>query len=229
MKKSPASSKLSSAKKPAPKKTATAAKAPAKATAAKAAPKKKAPSKKLTRKPIIVPANFRMLAFDQSSKATGWSIIDYIDGQVFLRQFGIINIVKDENKKELEFLDRVPLICEKVQILIDASKPHVIALEEPFVGRNMKTADRLFKSFGAIVAIAAINQIALVSCTPMEAKEYVLRGLKWARAAEDSKVLVKRVLQEQFGVTFTSQSAAVCDDSDSVAVGLTCIFKKVFK
>lgn len=169
------------------------------------------------------PANYRVLALDQSSRVTGWALLEVKNKKVFLLAVGIIDIFKDENNKEVSLYDRVAILGHKVQALIDQTKPDVLAMEKPFVGQNRNTAFALFCCFGAVLLCAAQNGLKVYDVTPAEAKSFVLKGTNWK--GKDSKVMVKKVLSEQFGISFTSPKDTICDDSDAAAVGLTVISK----
>jgi hypothetical protein len=53
----------------------------------------------------------------------------------------------------------------------------------------------------------------------------VLRGIPGWQRSENTKVLVKQMLEQQFGIKFTSEKDSICDDSDAVAVGLSVLYK----
>jgi Holliday junction resolvasome RuvABC endonuclease subunit len=175
----------------------------------------------------------RLLALDQSSKLTGWSLLEVHGGMVKLVAYGLLDVSRDENRKELDADQRVPVIIAKVGLLIEKTKPTAIALEEPFIGRNFGSSALLFRCFGAIEAVAVMRNLPFYSVTPQEAKAFVLRNHPgWTKLVElegiSSKVLVKQVLSEQFGVPFSKPgNDKVCDDSDAAAVGLAVLYKKM--
>lgn len=168
--------------------------------------------------------SYLVLALDQSTKVTGWALLEFTkSGLIKLLHFGILNIHKGEDGTEFNRNERIAVLAGKVNKLILETKPDLIALETPFVGPNRATAMALFSCFGALILIADQNKLPLYDVSPATAKTVILGSKNWK--GKDSKVRVKNALMKRFGVTFTSSSDKVCDDSDAVAVGVAVIEK----
>lgn len=195
---------------------------------------------KKDKKPVKAPviyrapsAPFRLLTFDQSTKVTGWAVIDVVPGGVLLAEYGILDVYRDENKKALEMDERVPFFTRKISALIEHFKPDAVSCEMPFIARNIGTGVKLFRCFGAVEAIAALKGVPFYYCSPDEAKEFVCRSIpNWRALPGESKVIVKTVLSNQFKVPFCypldgPKGHDVCDDSDAVAVGLQVLYTQI--
>jgi Holliday junction resolvasome RuvABC endonuclease subunit len=169
-------------------------------------------------------SSVRILALDQSTKVTGWALLEFKkDGSINLLHYGILNIHKSEDGIDFTRNQRISVLSDKVTTLVKQTKPDIIALETPFVGQNRATAMALFSCFGALILIAHQLGLPLYDVSPATAKTVVLGSNNWK--GKDSKVKVKKALMLRFGVTFTSTSDKVCDDSDAVAVGVAVIEK----
>jgi crossover junction endodeoxyribonuclease RuvC len=88
----------------------------------------------------------RILGIDPSTVATGWGFFDFRDGEYIAPQSGVLRGSHNDNID-----DRLLVMFEGVEAVIQRTRPDVVCVEAAFVGRNMKTALALAKVWGAII------------------------------------------------------------------------------
>lgn len=109
----------------------------------------------------------RVLAFDQSTKVTGYSL--FVDGQYV--DSGVIDLSKDKNTVERSKQMGLA-ICEQ----IEGKKPDVVIIEEVAMQSNAQTLKFLARIQGVAIGFCAAHNIPL----------HILEPSKW-RSALDFK------------------------------------------
>jgi len=153
-----------------------------------------------------VPAatHVRILGLDPGSRRTGFGVIECRGADYTHIAHGCIKVVASG-----EIADRLRLIFEGLQALIDEHRPAEIAVERVFVNRNVDSALKLGQARGA--AICAIPRGVPVF-------EYAPRAIKLALvgsgAAEKFQVahMIKALLQLEGKIT--------ADASDALAIAV---------
>lgn len=88
----------------------------------------------------------RILGVDPSTVATGWGFFDFQDGEYVTPQSGVLRGSHNDNID-----DRLLVMFEGIEAVIERTRPEIVCVEAAFVGRNMKTALALAKVWGAII------------------------------------------------------------------------------
>lgn len=145
-----------------------------------------------------------IIAFDQSSKITGYSI--FKDQQ--LVHYGVLNITNPSLDK------RLVRIREAVQLLIDQWKPDKIYLEdiqmESSVGNNVVTYKALAEVIGVITELLAELKISYELIAPSSwRKKLHISG----RSRADCKQKSKNYVLETYKITPTE------DECDAICIG----------
>lgn len=111
----------------------------------------------------------RILGIDPGYATIGFGILDAARGSVQLQQYGTIT-----TPPELEFSQRLLVIYEDMNRLIDTVKPDCMAIEELFWGHNVTTGIGVSHGRGVILLAAAQRQLPVYEYTPMQIKQAVV-------------------------------------------------------
>lgn len=111
----------------------------------------------------------RILGIDPGYATIGFGILDVARGSVQLQQYGTIT-----TPPELEFSQRLLVIYEDMNRLIDTVKPDCMAIEELFWGHNVTTGIGVSHGRGVILLAAAQRQLPVYEYTPMQIKQAVV-------------------------------------------------------
>lgn len=159
-----------------------------------------------------------ILALDPASYVTGWAIFTLNDkNEAKLIKYGSFKIPKG-----MKLSQRMCLIREKINLLIEKSKPAHLITERPFMGPNAHTFMVLSMGFGVISGLSNEKNIPIIAMPPMEAKIHLVGNNKMK--GEKSKMIIKEKLELFYKVVFENT-----DESDAVATGVTGIDKYLSK
>lgn len=111
----------------------------------------------------------RILGIDPGYATIGFGIVDAQRGSFQLRQYGTIT-----TSPELDFPDRLAVIYEDMNRLLDAAAPDVMAIEELFWGHNVTTGIGVSHGRGVILLAAAQRKLPISEYTPMQIKQAVV-------------------------------------------------------
>lgn len=110
----------------------------------------------------------RILGIDPGYATIGFGFIESNRGEHQLLQFGTITTPAD-----MDFPQRLKMIYEDMEQLLDTLKPDVISIEELFFGRNVTTGIGVSHGRGVILLAAAQKSIPIFEYTPMQIKQAV--------------------------------------------------------
>ena len=111
------------------------------------------------------------------------------------------------------FEERLVLIGDKINNILDTYTPNAIAVETLFLTKNQKTVMYVAGVLGVIAYIAAQRKIPLYEYSPPQIKVAVTGYGKSDK--EQVTSMVKRLIP-------ISKKKALDDEYDAIAVGLTC-------
>lgn len=106
-----------------------------------------------------------IFGIDPAIRTTGYGVIRIVD-----RSFEIIDCGVITNTQKMAHSECLRRLYGGVMQICELYKPDCAVLEDPFVGRNSKTAIILGMARGGIVASLANNAIPAYSYTPSAAK-----------------------------------------------------------
>ena len=106
-----------------------------------------------------------IFGIDPAIRTTGYGLIKIVD-----RSFEIVDCGVISNTQKMPHSECLRRLYGGVTELVDLYHPDCAVLEDPFVGRNSKTAIILGMARGGIVAALANNSIPAYSYTPSAAK-----------------------------------------------------------
>jgi len=151
----------------------------------------------------------RVFSIDPGIGITGFSIIDTYRRKSSLSAYGTIKPKpKDSLPKRLNYL------FEEVNKLLDQFSPDVLAVEDTFYSKNVKSAMILGQARGSIILAAAQADIPIYEFAPRKVKMSVCGN--GAASKEQVSYMVTKILK-------LKEPPRPLDVSDAMAVGLCYI------
>lgn len=111
----------------------------------------------------------RILGIDPGYATIGFGVVDAHRGSLRLLQYGVITTSPD-----LPFAERLNVIYEDMNRLIEAMEPDVMAIEELFWGHNVTTGIGVSHGRGVILLSAVRRGLPINEYTPMQIKQAVV-------------------------------------------------------
>ena len=156
----------------------------------------------------------RVLSVDPGLGITGFSILDTKRNQTHLSAFGTIKPKpKDSLPKRLNYL------FEEMNKILDQFSPDVMAIEDAFYSKNVKSAMTLGQARGSLILAAAQADIPVHELAPRKVKMSVCGN--GAATKEQVSYMVTQILK-------LKDPPKPLDVSDAMAVGLCYINQAKF-
>mgnify|MGYP000456947962 FL=1 len=156
----------------------------------------------------------RVLGVDPGLGITGFSIMDTKRNQTHLSAFGTIKPKpKDSLPKRLNYL------FEEMNKILDQFSPDVMAIEDAFYSKNVKSAMTLGQARGSLILAAAQADIPVHEFAPRKVKMSVCGN--GAATKEQVSYMVTQILK-------LKDPPKPLDVSDAIAVGLCYINQAKF-
>ena len=148
----------------------------------------------------------RILGIDPGYAIVGFGLIESQRSDHRLVRYGTITTPAD-----MEFPQRLCVIYDDMNQLLDALQPDVLAIEELFFGQNVTTGIGVSHGRGVILLAAAQRNIPVFEYTPMQVKQAVCGYGK----ADKHQVMdmTRRILHMQ-------EAAKPDDAADAIAIAL---------
>jgi crossover junction endodeoxyribonuclease RuvC len=109
-----------------------------------------------------------IIGIDPGTIVLGYGIIETEGQKVKLLSMGVIQLSKYE-----DHLQKLQIIYEKVQGLIQSYKPAACAVEAPFYGKNVQSMLKLGRAQGVTIASALTNKVEVFEYSPKKIKQSV--------------------------------------------------------
>ena len=156
----------------------------------------------------------RVLGVDPGLGITGFSIMDTKRNQTHLSAYGTIKPKpKDSLPKRLNYL------FEEMNKILDQFSPDVMAIEDAFYSKNVKSAMTLGQARGSLILAAAQADIPVYEFAPRKVKMSVCGN--GAASKEQVSYMVTQILK-------LKEPPKPLDVSDAMAVGLCYINQAKF-
>jgi crossover junction endodeoxyribonuclease RuvC len=156
----------------------------------------------------------RVLGVDPGLGITGFSIMDTKRNQTHLSAYGTIKPKpKDSLPKRLNYL------FEEMNKILDQFSPDVMAIEDAFYSKNVKSAMTLGQARGSLILAAAQADISVHEFAPRKVKMSVCGN--GAASKEQVSYMVTQILK-------LKEPPKPLDVSDAMAVGLCYINQAKF-
>lgn len=153
--------------------------------------------------------NLRVLGIDPGTAIVGFGIIDYESRDYKVIDYGCIF-----TDKTLSLDERLLIIFNELEVLIEKYKPQELAIEELFFFKNSKTVISVGQARGVIVLAGMKNGLKVSGYTPLQVK----MGITGYGKAEKKQVqeMVKRILKLE-------EIPKPDDAADALAIAVTHI------
>ena len=156
----------------------------------------------------------RVLSVDPGLGITGFSIMDTKRNQTHLSAYGTI---KPKSKDTLP--KRLNYLFEEMNKILDQFSPDVMAIEDAFYSKNVKSAMTLGQARGSLILAAAPADIPIQEYAPRKVKMAVCGN--GAASKEQVSYMVTQILK-------LKEPPKPLDVSDAMAVGLCYINQAKF-
>ena len=157
----------------------------------------------------------RILGVDPGLTVTGFCILDTNKKIINLVAYGTIKSKSNESMPQ-----RLKYLFLEIKKIINDFKPDVLAIEDAFFSKNVKSAMVLGHARGAIMLAAAINNMNVSEYAPRKVKLSVCGT--GAASKEQVSYMVSKILN-------LKSELKPYDISDSIAVGLCYINQEKLK
>jgi len=148
----------------------------------------------------------KILGIDPGTKVMGYGVIDTEDDDVALVDYGAITPPEKE-----EIAARLCHIFRELQSVILRHRPDVVAVEQPFIAKNVKSALAIGRAQAVALLAAADRGIPAYEYTPRDVKQRV------ANYGASSKEQVQEMVRLQLGLPEVPRPE---DAADALAVAI---------
>lgn len=108
----------------------------------------------------------RILGIDPGTATTGYGIIEITDnGSIEVINYGIIQTTPKSPMSE-----RLKIIFQDIQVLIENFKPDALSIEELFFFKNSKTVITVSQARGVVLLAASLANLEIAEYTPLQVK-----------------------------------------------------------
>ena len=149
-----------------------------------------------------------ILGIDPGTRILGYSLLDTDGSKPRLVVMDVLYL-----RQIADFHLRIRKIFDSTQRIIDSFHPDHIAIEAPFVGKNVQSMLKLGKAQGVAIAAALSRDLSYTEYEPAAVKQRVTGN---GNAAKEQ---VAAMLQSIFGF---EEVPRYLDSSDALAVAYTC-------
>lgn len=157
----------------------------------------------------------RILGLDPGLAILGFGIIDEEGNKLKLVDYGIIN-----SEPDITFPERLKLLYDDLDFLINRYKPNIVAVEELFYNRNATTAIKVAQARGIQVLCCQQHDLPLYEFTPLQVKQTITG---YGRADKKQvQLMVKNLLN-------MDHMPQPDDAADAIAIAICLSFAGRFK
>lgn len=148
----------------------------------------------------------KVLGIDPGTLMMGYGVIESNDDLVSLISYGTLKTDRRSPGRE-----RLSYLYHEIMEIIAKYQPEVVAVEQPFVAKNARTAFVIGRAQAVAILAAANCHLPCFEYTPAEVKQRV------ANYGASSKEQIQRMVMIQLGL---GQMPETSDAADALAVAL---------
>ncbi|MFC1985532.1 crossover junction endodeoxyribonuclease RuvC [Chloroflexota bacterium] len=148
----------------------------------------------------------RILGIDPGTIVMGYGVIESRDDEITLIDCGALNTLARSPIGE-----RLSFLYTKLLEIISRYQPDAVAVEQPFVAKNVKSALAIGRAQAVAILAAANNGILSYEYTPTQIKQRV------ANYGASAKEQIQEMVRLQLGLSQVPQPS---DAADALAVAL---------
>jgi crossover junction endodeoxyribonuclease RuvC len=155
----------------------------------------------------------RVLGVDPGTLNMGYGVVEEKSGSnIIMVGCGVISV-----PQKMPIEERLRVLHEGLIKMISEYKPEVVALEEPFVAGNARSALAIGRAQAIAILAAAQARLPIFRYMPTQVKQLVT---SYGRSSKDQ---VKQVVKLQLGVTELPEAS---DAADALAVAICHLNQK---
>jgi crossover junction endodeoxyribonuclease RuvC len=155
----------------------------------------------------------RVLGVDPGTLNMGYGVVEEKGGSsIIMVGCGVISV-----PQKMPIEERLRVLHEGLTKMISEYKPEVVALEEPFVAGNARSALAIGRAQAIAILAAAQARLPVFRYMPTQVKQLVT---SYGRSSKDQ---VKQVVKLQLGVTELPEAS---DAADALAVAICHLNQK---
>ncbi len=151
----------------------------------------------------------KILGIDPGTVVMGYGVIESDGSETALVDYGAIAV-----PERLKTGERLNFLFKELLKVIRKHKPDIIAVESPFVAKNVKSALAIGRAQAIALLAAASQHIPTHEYTPAQVK------LRVANYGASSKEQVQEMVRLQLGL---EEAPEPNDAADALAVALCCV------
>lgn len=159
-------------------------------------------------------SNMKILGIDPGYERLGIAILERNRGD---KKETLLYSACFKTPKTLPFSERLLLLGTKIEKVIAEFSPGALATENLFLENNQKTAMHVAEVRGALIFLAAKNNMQIFEYTPLQVKQAVA-----GHGGGDKKQVEHMVHQ----LVRIEKEIAHDDEYDAIAIGLTCFARE---
>jgi crossover junction endodeoxyribonuclease RuvC len=148
----------------------------------------------------------KILGIDPGTVVMGYGVIDAIDDEITLIDYGALTAVKNENIGE-----RLHHLYNGILEIIQQHRPDAVAVEQPFIAKNVRSAMAIGRAQAIALLAATGKGIPTYEYTPTQIKQRV------ANYGASSKEQIQEMVRLQLGLSEVPQPN---DAADAIAVAI---------
>ena len=148
----------------------------------------------------------RILGIDPGTVTMGYGVIEVRDDEIALFDYGAL-----VNKARSPIGERLSFLYNGLTEIITRCQPDAVAIEQPFVAKNVKSALAIGKAQAVAILAAANHKIPIYEYTPTQVKQRVVNY------GASSKEQIQEMVRLQLGL---SQVPQPNDAADALAVAI---------
>jgi crossover junction endodeoxyribonuclease RuvC len=148
----------------------------------------------------------KILGIDPGTVVMGWGVVEGEDTELALVDFGAIKV-----SEKSPIGERLNLLYTEILKVIQKHKPDCVAVEQPFVAKNARTALAIGRAQAIALLAAAVKKIPAFEYTPAQVKQRV------ANYGASSKEQVQEMVRLQLNL---AQVPEPNDAADALAVAM---------
>ena len=156
-----------------------------------------------------------ILGIDPGTLVMGYGIIEIYNNKIILKEMGALKLSGKKDNYE-----RLRLIHNTVEQLIQKYRPHEFAIEAPFFGKNVQSMLKLGRAQGVAIAAAMSASLPVTEYSPKKIKQSITGN---GNADKDQ---VWQMLQN---IILIKDEPKYLDASDALAVAVCHYFQSGLK
>ncbi len=154
-----------------------------------------------------------ILGIDPGTNIMGYCLLQFSNNK-----YSIVDIGSLKLSKLNSHLEKLNGIVKFIDKLLQEHKPDILAIEEPFFGKNVQSMLKLGRAQGTVMAIAMLNNIPIVEISPRRVKQSVTGS---GSASKEQVAAMVGV------ITGYDTSKLDADSTDAAAIAISYTLQKI--